>query len=686
LQWDPGKSRMNYYNTLDVLANRYPEVELPNVPSHQVLEADRGANFATITRNHLALLDQNAAIKERFLGEPDWLNLYGLPIRYEEREVNGNPQGLQLLRAQRTVFVIWNVPAPGTTVGRVNLQNVPDKVKRLSNVIIPPVARHEVAGLPVFTLTPPSAAQSQQTTAGARFIAISSGDYHSCALRADGEPVCWGVQDGAQRPGFGQVGFGQSNPPEGERFAAIDSGGQHTCALRQDGTAVCWGRDNWGQASPPDGERFVSISSGGAHTCGLREDGTAVCWGSDESSQSTPPEGERFTAISSGSFHTCGLRVDGIPICWGPEPYWDGHTGWEAPPEVPLLVVDSAYGYTCGIELDGSPICWGARSDVVYSGQYPRSYQRLTAISGRASAGQGGCGLWTNGTAVCWGWVDPPPERQKFTAISSGREHTCGIRRDDGALVCWGSDEKTQTYAPRGAHSPAPEETPPNTTGPDVSLASIISGGVHVCGLDASGTAWCWGDDGYGRSSPPVGQKFTSVSSGWAHTCGVRLDGAIACWGDDDFGQAAPPAGGGFVAVSSGSNHTCALRSDGAAVCWGSDRVDQTSVPEGERFTAISSGWSHTCGLRADGTAVCWGSDLFGRGSPPAGETFTAISGSWVHTCGLRPDGTAVCWGDNDEGQASPPAGEGLVRISANASHTCGLRADGTPVCWGEST
>ena len=137
LQWEPGQQRMNYYNTLDVLANRYPEVELPNVPPHLVLQADQGADFATITRNHLALLDQNAAIKARFLSEPDWLNLYGLPIRYEEREVNDHPQGLQMLRAQRTVFVIWNVPAPGTTVGRVNLQNVPDKVKKLSNVIIP---------------------------------------------------------------------------------------------------------------------------------------------------------------------------------------------------------------------------------------------------------------------------------------------------------------------------------------------------------------------------------------------------------------------------------------------------------------------------------------------------------------------------------------------------------------------
>lgn len=142
LQWDPGKQRMNYYNTLDALADRYPGVELPFVPPHQVLEEDQGASFGAIVRNHLALLDQNEAIKQRFLREPDWLNLYGLPIRYEERPVDGHPAGVQLLRTQRTVFVVWNVPAAGVTVGRVNLQNVPDKLKKLSNVIIPDAAKH----------------------------------------------------------------------------------------------------------------------------------------------------------------------------------------------------------------------------------------------------------------------------------------------------------------------------------------------------------------------------------------------------------------------------------------------------------------------------------------------------------------------------------------------------------------
>ena len=44
LQWDPA-GRMNSYNTLDVLADRYPQVELPFVPAHQWLEADRDADF-----------------------------------------------------------------------------------------------------------------------------------------------------------------------------------------------------------------------------------------------------------------------------------------------------------------------------------------------------------------------------------------------------------------------------------------------------------------------------------------------------------------------------------------------------------------------------------------------------------------------------------------------------------------
>jgi len=182
LQWDPGRERMNYYNTLDVLANRYPQIALPNVPAHDVLAEDTGQDFATVTRNHLALLEANAKIKARFLAEPDWLNLYGLPIRYENREVEGNPNGLQVLRTQRTVFEIWNVPAPGTTQGRVQFQNVPDKVKKLDNVIIPNAAKR-----PLGAFVPPSATTS----------AADSNPAATLALRAEREiaRIEW-VRDG----------------------------------------------------------------------------------------------------------------------------------------------------------------------------------------------------------------------------------------------------------------------------------------------------------------------------------------------------------------------------------------------------------------------------------------------------------------------------------------------------------
>ena len=83
--------------------------------------------------------------------------------------------------------------------------------------------------------------------------------------------------------------FGQASPPPNERFVTISSGAYHTCALRQDGAAVCWGarmsnthplRENsFGQSEPPAGEVFTAISCGDLHTCALRPDGTPVCWG-----------------------------------------------------------------------------------------------------------------------------------------------------------------------------------------------------------------------------------------------------------------------------------------------------------------------------------------------------------------------------------------------------------------------
>ena len=211
---------------------------------------------------------------------------------------------------------------------------------------------------------------------------ISSSVEHTCILRLDGTPVCWG-----NRP------FRRATPPPGEVFASISSGRKHICGVRQDGTVVCWGWND-DQVQTPAGDRLVSISSGDSHVCGLRKDGTVVCWGYAGLSVLASVPDEPLATISSGSNHTCALRLDGTPVCWGLGP-----SGQASPPRGEKFVsISSGSDHTCALRPDGSPVCWG-------SGFY-----------GQAS-----------------------PPKGKFTSISSGGGHTCALR-SDGSPVCWGSN------------------------------------------------------------------------------------------------------------------------------------------------------------------------------------------------------------------------------------------------------
>ena len=67
-------------------------------------------------------------------------------------------------------------------------------------------------------------------------------------------------------------------------------------------------------------------------------------------------------------------------------------------------------------------------------------------------------------------------------------------------------------------------------------FTSVSAGGSHTCGVRTDGTIDCWGLDLYGEASPPEGQ-FASVSAGQGHTCGVRPRGDVVCWGSDEDGQ-----------------------------------------------------------------------------------------------------------------------------------------------------
>jgi hypothetical protein len=137
------------------------------------------------------------------------------------------------------------------------------------------------------------------------FAMLAVGDGNACALREDRTLACWGL-GGPNDPVDGSdelmISWGQSIPPPGE-FVYVAAGSVHSCALREDGEVVCWGAgktngdcqgsgsvDTCGMLLSPPGP-FVELSLGVTNSCGLRPDHSVSCWGSNTGNRSTPPVG-----------------------------------------------------------------------------------------------------------------------------------------------------------------------------------------------------------------------------------------------------------------------------------------------------------------------------------------------------------------------------------------------------------
>jgi alpha-tubulin suppressor-like RCC1 family protein len=125
--------------------------------------------------------------------------------------------------------------------------------------------------------------------------AITAGAFFTCAIRANGQAMCWGANH------YGQLGNGNTGassltavPVVGLTDAVtISSGGGHSCAIRVNGETVCWGYNGFGQLGngtfDVGGSNVpvvvtgladaASITAGGEYSCARRTDGQSACWG-----------------------------------------------------------------------------------------------------------------------------------------------------------------------------------------------------------------------------------------------------------------------------------------------------------------------------------------------------------------------------------------------------------------------
>ncbi len=197
-------------------------------------------------------------------------------------------------------------------------------------------------------------------------IALASGYEHSCAARSNGSVACWG------RNNVGQLGTGDTV----DHLSPIDvpglngvvalvaaEGHGHTCALKADGSVVCWGLNAWGQLGDGTGVnrwvptavtglgQVIALAAGLTHTCAAKADGTLVCWGqnifgqlgdgvaSNHYSPATVPGVTGVTALTAGDHHTCAAKADGAMACWGENNHGQLGDGTTVEQHVPTAVL-----------------------------------------------------------------------------------------------------------------------------------------------------------------------------------------------------------------------------------------------------------------------------------------------------------------------------------------------------------
>ncbi len=194
----------------------------------------------------------------------------------------------------------------------------------------------------------PSAAGPVNLGTGRTAIAITTGEFHTCAMLDNNTLKCWG--DGA----LGRLGYGNTttigdnelpsavgtvNVGTGRFAIAISGGAQHTCAVLDNNTLRCWGEGDFGRLGYGNvndigdnetpgsvgtvnlgtGRTAFTVATGDAHTCAVLDNATVRCWGEAGNGQlgysntNDIGDGETPGSVGTVSLGSNVDTVDGAP-------------------------------------------------------------------------------------------------------------------------------------------------------------------------------------------------------------------------------------------------------------------------------------------------------------------------------------------------------------------------------------
>jgi len=260
----------------------------------------------------------------------------------------------------------------------------------------------------------------QGLTAGV--VSVAAGRTHTCAVTDDSKVLCWGSNASGQlsRPVTGADAVASSRlplliPGLGGNAVGLGAGRDHTCVVRAQGAPRCWGANAQGQlgngtagavgtALDVQGvsRGVVAVAGGATHSCAILDTGTMFCWGSNTQGelgngtasadpslvavQATALTGREYTALSLGDKFSCAIapqRIQqlGTAVCWGQNTNGElgqdslgpgdtvGLAGSNTPLEVRTLnlinfiALGSGDNHTCAIDGNDVIRCWGVNAD-----------------------------------------------------------------------------------------------------------------------------------------------------------------------------------------------------------------------------------------------------------------------------------------------------------------------------------
>lgn len=374
------------------------------------------------------------------------------------------------------------------------------------------------------------------------FVHLGAGGFHTCAVRASGDTVCWG-DDGFTQLGRGVMTFDSSLVPVlvvgGHRFVRVDGGDSYTCGLEADGQAYCWGNgvltggERAGLYDPSPvavagGFVFTALGASLGRTCALIASGATYCWPGADINGPEPMGGSvRLTKLGNGDNGTCGVTSAGAAYCSGDNSFGalGNPAGTDATsPVYPFVAVAGGLtwdtvamgnAHVCGIAAGGAVYCWGDNID--------------GEIGADTSTHQSGVPV-------------PVPGGLRFQWISAGSHHTCGLTTG-GDAYCWGYNYfgqlgavTTETCYGFGTPTAVACSHIPVRVAGNQRFVTIDAGDFHTCGVTASGEAWCWGSNFRGQlgdgtlSDRMVPTRVVSepASAAYASTHGTGIRGATA--------------------------------------------------------------------------------------------------------------------------------------------------------------